>query len=270
MQGVVTAIYELGTSQKINNNRHFSQAAGCLAGAVFILIFGDWLGRRKSIMLGATVMIIGVLIQVTSFSGHVPLVQFCIGRVVTGVGNGMNTSTIPTYQAECSRSSNRGLLICIEGSTVAIGTLISYWIDFGASYGPPDLTWRFPIAFQIVFGIFIIASLAVLPESPRWLFIRERYEEGETVIAALAAKSINDPDVQLQKTIILDSIRAYVSTLLLNFHFTDAMLTYVVLAKLPRILLCQRFLRVERHNISVACFSAVHLSSSSKSVDAMQ
>ncbi|KAJ5202099.1 uncharacterized protein N7498_006762 [Penicillium cinerascens] len=192
MQGVVTAIYELG----------------CLAGAVFILIFGDWLGRRKSIMLGAAVMIIGVLIQVTSFSGHVPLAQFCIGRVVTGVGNGMNTSTIPTYQAECSRSSNRGLLICIEGSTVAIGTLISYWIDFGASYGPPDLTWRFPIGFQIVFGIFIIVSLAVLPESPRWLFIRERYEEGETVIAALAAKPINDPEVQLQKTIILDSIRA--------------------------------------------------------------
>lgn len=165
-------------------------------------------------------MIIGVLIQVTSFKGHVPLAQFCVGRVVTGVGNGMNTSTIPTYQAECSRSSNRGLLICIEGSTVAIGTLISYWIDFGASYGPPDLTWRFPIAFQIVFGIFIIASLAVLPESPRWLFIRERYEEGETVIAALAAKAINHPDVQLQKTIILDSIMACVSTLAPCFHST--------------------------------------------------
>jgi hypothetical protein len=27
------------------------------------------------------------------------------------------------------------LLICIEGSVIAIGTLIAYWIDFGASYG---------------------------------------------------------------------------------------------------------------------------------------
>lgn len=222
-------------------------------------------------MLGATVMIIGVLIQVTSFSGHVPLAQFCIGRVVTGVGNGMNTSTIPTYQAECSRSSNRGLLICIEGSTVAIGTLISYWIDFGASYGPPDLTWRFPIAFQIVFGIFIVASLAVLPESPRWLFIRERYEEGETVIAALAAKSINDPEVQLQKTIILDSIRAYVFTIFpglqSTFHST-MILTYIVLAKPPRTPRCRLFSPVERHNTSVGCFSAVRLNSSSRSVDA--
>jgi MFS family permease len=183
-------------------------SSGCLAGAVFILGAGDWLGRRKSIMAGATVMIIGVIIQVTSYPGHVPLAQFIVGRVITGIGNGMNTSTIPTYQAECSRTSNRGLLICIEGATIAFGTLIAYWIDFGASYGSPDLTWRFPIAFQIVFGLLIIFGMMVLPESPRWLFTRERYEEGETVIAALMSKEISHHDVQLQKNIILDSIRA--------------------------------------------------------------
>jgi hypothetical protein len=94
--------------------------------------------------------------------------------------------------------------------------LISYWIDFGASYGPPDLTWRFPIAFQCVFGIFIMISMFVLPESPRWLFSRERYEEGETVIAALADQPIDHHEVQLQKTIILDSIRAYVTFSLLR------------------------------------------------------
>ncbi|KAF5014671.1 hypothetical protein F66182_14265, partial [Fusarium sp. NRRL 66182] len=149
MQGTVTALYEIG----------------CLFGAMFILWFGDWLGRRKSVMLGATIMILGVVIQVTSYPGHVPLAQFIVGRIVTGVGNGINTSTIPTYQAECSRTTNRGLLICIEGGVIAFGTLIAYWIDFGASYGPDDLTWRFPIAFQTVFGLGIIAGMAFLPES---------------------------------------------------------------------------------------------------------
>jgi MFS family permease len=62
-------------------------------------MFGDWLGRRRSIILGALVMMIGVVIQVSAMVGYVPLAQFCVGRVVTGVGNGMNTSTIPTYQA---------------------------------------------------------------------------------------------------------------------------------------------------------------------------
>ena len=96
-------------------------------------------------MIGALVMIIGVIIQVTAFDGSHATAQFIVGRTVTGVGNGINTSTIPTYQAECSKSANRGLLICIEGGTIAIGTMIAYWIDYGASYGPPGLTWRFPI-----------------------------------------------------------------------------------------------------------------------------
>ncbi|KAJ5532110.1 Major facilitator superfamily domain general substrate transporter [Penicillium frequentans] len=192
LQGTVTALYEIG----------------CLIGAVFMLIFGDWLGRRKAIIAGAFIMIIGVIIQVTSYGRHDPMVQFIIGRIVTGVGNGMNTSTIPTYQAECSRTSNRGLLICIEGGTIAFGTLIAYWIDFGASYGPTDLVWRFPIAFQCIFGVFIIVGMTFLPESPRWLLTRERYEEGERVIAALQGQPIGSHEVDLQKNIILDSIRA--------------------------------------------------------------
>lgn len=99
MQGLVTSIYEIG----------------CLMGAIFILSVGDLLGRRRAMILGASIMIIGVIIQVSCVKGNSQLAQFIIGRVVTGVGNGINTSTIPTYQAECSKTSNRGLLICIEG-----------------------------------------------------------------------------------------------------------------------------------------------------------
>lgn len=177
-------------------------------GAIFILAFGDWLGRRRAMMMGGAVMILGVIIQVTSESGHSPLAQFIIGRVITGVGNGINTSSIPTYQAECSRTTNRGLLICIEGGVIAFGSLTAYWIDYGASFGPPDLTWRFPIAFQIVFALVVSIGMIWLPESPRWLLTRGRDEEGETVIAALRGLERDDKETQLQKAIIIDSIRA--------------------------------------------------------------
>lgn len=192
MQALVTAVYELG----------------CLAGAVFALIYGDAMGRRLMILAGAVVMIIGVVIQVTSFVKHIPLLQFFIGRVITGIGNGMNTSTIPTYQAECSKTSNRGLLICIEGGVIAIGTMIAYWIDFGSHYGPDDLVWRFPIAFQIVFGVIIIVGMIYLPDSPRYLISRGRIPEGESVLAALGDHEIEDHETQLQKQLVLDSLQA--------------------------------------------------------------
>ncbi|ESZ95967.1 sugar transporter [Sclerotinia borealis F-4128] len=191
-QGFVTAIYEIG----------------CLFGAIFILWFGDSTGRRRAMMLGGFIMIIGVIVQCTAIKGSNATAQFIVGRIITGIGNGINTSTIPTYQAECSRSSNRGLLICIEGGVIAFGTMIAYWIDYGASYGPDNLTWRFPIAFQIVFGVILIVGTYFLPESPRWLLAKERHEEGVDVIAALSGLENHDPQVQLEKTIIMDSIMA--------------------------------------------------------------
>lgn len=120
----------------------------------------------------------------------------------------MNTSTIPTYQAECSKTSNRGLLICIEGGVIAIGTMIAYWIDFGAHFGPPDLVWRFPIAFQVVFGVFIICGMAYLPESPRYLIAHGKVAEGQKVLAALAGCEVDDHHVETEKQLVLDSVRA--------------------------------------------------------------
>lgn len=76
-------------------------AVGCFLGACFILKFGDRLGRRKSIFLGASVMILGVIIQLAAVPvGSGATAQFIVGRCITGVGNGINTSTVPTYQAE--------------------------------------------------------------------------------------------------------------------------------------------------------------------------
>ncbi|KAH6647678.1 general substrate transporter [Truncatella angustata] len=191
MQGTVTAIYEIG----------------CLMGAMFMLSCGDLLGRRKGIILGAFIMILGVIIQVTSWRGYTPLAQFIVGRVVTGVGNGINTATIPTYQAECSKTTNRGLLICIEGGVIAFGTLIAYWIDYGCSFGGDDLSWRFPIAFQILFGL-IVMTMFWLPESPRWLLTHERYEDAEKVIAALRGYELDSQETAWERDVILDSIRA--------------------------------------------------------------
>lgn len=191
-QGFVTAIYEIG----------------CLFGAITMLIFGDSLGRRKGIMIGAATMIVGSVIQVTSMKGHNATAQFIIGRVVTGIGNGMNTATIPTYQAECSRTKNHGLLICIEGGIIAFGTLIAYWIDYGCSYGSDNLSWRFPIAFQSVFGLIILFGMTWLPESPRWLLTKDRHEDAAKVIAALRGQAVDDNETRFEAHIIMDSIRA--------------------------------------------------------------
>ncbi|GAA5989812.1 hypothetical protein JCM11641_003375 [Rhodosporidiobolus odoratus] len=190
LQATYTSIYELG----------------CLAGAVFALFYGNKTGRRRMILLGAFIMVIGVLIQVTAFAGSNAGVQFCVGRVITGIGNGMNTSTIPSWMAECSRSHNRGLLICIEASMIATGTAIAYWIDFGLSYVHTSVNWRFPIAFQIVFAILLVYGVIYLPESPRWLMHEGRHVEAQRVIAALNDDRYDSEATIVQTRLIMQSI----------------------------------------------------------------
>jgi MFS family permease len=88
---------------------------------------------------------------------------------VTGVGNGMNTSTIPVWQSETAPPKIRGFLVLFEGALITAGIMLAYWLNYGfwfvTQYG--SFQWRFPIAFQTVFGVILILLVWLCPESPR-------------------------------------------------------------------------------------------------------
>jgi hypothetical protein len=107
----------------------------------------------------------------------------------------------------CCKAKNRGKVICIEGSMVAIGTLIAYWIDYGCLYGPDNFTWRFPIAFQCVFAVIVLVMMLQLPESPRWLLTHHREDEAATILASLNGLRRDDPEVIVQIGVIKDAVR---------------------------------------------------------------
>lgn len=66
------------------------------------------------------------------------------------------------------------------------GICLSYWLDFGFSFlDPSTIAWRFPIGFQIIFEIIILAFILELPESPRWLVLRGKEDEALSILSAL-------------------------------------------------------------------------------------
>lgn len=133
-------------------------------GAILCIFTGNPLGRRRTIFLGTSIMVIGAILQCSSYS----LAQFIVGRLVTGIGNGLNTSTVPTWQSECSRSHRRGQLVMIEGALITGGIMIAYWLDFGFYFLDPNpVAWRFPLAFQIVFCAIILGTSPPLFPYPR-------------------------------------------------------------------------------------------------------
>lgn len=190
IQGAVTSCYELG----------------CFGGSLFVMFYGERIGRKPLIVMGALITIVGAIISTCAFRGYWALGQFVVGRVITGVGTGLNTSTIPVWQSEMSDPSIRGLLVNLEGSTIALGTMLAYWIDFGFSYIDSSVQWRFPVSLQILFALVLFALVINLPESPRWLISQNRTEEARYLLGQLDDIDPNDDKVIAEVAMIHDAV----------------------------------------------------------------
>lgn len=72
-------------------------------------------------MGSCVVVLIGVLLQATAFQ----LPQLIVARIVTGLGVGSITATIPTWVGESAEAHNRGWLVMLEGSGAIFGMFYS-------------------------------------------------------------------------------------------------------------------------------------------------
>ncbi|KAH6869056.1 general substrate transporter [Thelonectria olida] len=165
---------------------------GCLAGCVVVGLIGNTLGRKKTIVWGCFIMVIGGAVQAATYGSA----QLIVGRIISGVGNGMITSTVPVYMSECSPAKDRGRAIAIQLSIVIFGTVVAYWLDYGTiKHLSGEVVWRLPIAFQNVFALITLFTLPFLPETPRWLYSHGFQEEAARVLARLQDCSQDDPRI---------------------------------------------------------------------------
>ncbi|KAJ4001194.1 general substrate transporter [Lentinula boryana] len=175
-QGLIVAIYDIG----------------CAVGSLIVFFWGERIGRKRMIMMGAATMIIGTAILTSSTTRA----QLYVGRIVTGIGNGFNSSSIPVYQSETCGGAIRGALVCLNSTITIVGLVIAYWLDYGLSFVSGPVQWRLPIGFQAVFALCLFIQVAMLPDSPRWLLAHGYEEEASKVIALLEDHdTVDHPDV---------------------------------------------------------------------------
>ncbi|KAF2018599.1 putative MFS sugar transporter [Aaosphaeria arxii CBS 175.79] len=186
LMGIIVSIYNLG----------------CFSGCIINFFIGGYLGRRRAMWLAMAWIIIGAVLQTTAYSPA----HMMVARFLTGIGTGIETSTVPMYQAELSRPHQRGRLVCSEAMFVGVGIVIAYFFDYGMAYAGGPIAWRLPVACQIVFALVVVVLVFGLPESPRHLYNLDRGEEALQVLCDVYDKTPDDDEVRQESQDIVDAI----------------------------------------------------------------
>ena len=174
--------------------------AGAFFGSLFAYATSYYLGRRRSLMLFSLVFILGAGMMLGA-SRERGLGLILGGRVLAGIGVGGASNMTPIYIAEMAPPAVRGRLVGIYELGWQIGGLVGFWINFGVNrtMAPDRSQWLVPFAVQLIPGGLLFLGTLWIPESPRWLFTKNRRAEAMKILCWL--RHLEPADVYIQEEV---------------------------------------------------------------------
>ncbi len=151
---------------------------GCVFGAMVAGYLSDRWGRKNVLIITA------VLFTVSAIGAAVPpdLNTFILARFIGGLGIGAASMLSPLYIAEIAPSDKRGRLVTLYQLAIVIGINVIYFVNMKIAESG-DETWNIEMGWRYMLGsgtlpaVLFFILLFLVPESPRWLIKRKRYDE---------------------------------------------------------------------------------------------
>lgn len=155
-----------------------SALLGCVIGVAAAGKLSDRFGRKKIMLLSASLFFISALGCMLANSSEL-LISF---RLVGGLGIGVASMICPLYIAEFSPSHFRGRMVALYQLAITLGIVAAYFtnaylvnVSLHNSFNgllhwivTVDV-WRSMIGIGMIPAFFFLLFLFLVPESPRWL-----------------------------------------------------------------------------------------------------
>ncbi|KAL2537194.1 Sugar transport protein 1 [Forsythia ovata] len=147
-------------------------------------------GRRKSVMIGGIIFLVGATINAAA----VHISMLIIGRVLLGIGVGFAIHSVPLYLFEMSPYNYRGTFnVCFQ-LTIKFGIPIANMFNYFFARIEGGWGWRLSLGLVGVPAIIIIISSFFLPDTPNSLVDRGREEEAKTLLKRIRGVENIDPE----------------------------------------------------------------------------
>ncbi|HWE73619.1 MAG TPA: MFS transporter [Stellaceae bacterium] len=167
-----------------------SAYAGQFAGAWGFGFLSERYGRKNAFIWA--LLLYGILSMATALAWN--LESLVTIRVVQGLGLGGEIPAAAVLINEMLRSQKRGKISMIYQTVFQWGALLTPIIGllFFNLFGQ-ELGWRLMFVFGGIPALAAIYAWFVLPESPRWLADRGRYDEANTVLREMENQNWPEP-----------------------------------------------------------------------------
>jgi sugar porter (SP) family MFS transporter len=170
---------------------------GAMLGAITGGAVADRIGRRATLLWGSAIFIFGSILAPLSPD----VATLIVARTLLGIAIGFTSVTAPVYVSELSPPQSRGRLIGLYQFTLTLGIaladLVGYWLA-------NQQAWRLMFGIGAIPAIVFLLMVLMLPESPRWLFSKNRVADAQRVLDSY----INQAGAQL----LLEDIRTGLAT----------------------------------------------------------
>ena len=168
---------------------------GSICGVACAGFLSDYLGRKPAMFISAvlfTMSSIGCALSTT----YDALVVF---RIIGGVGIGVVSIVAPMYISEVAITEYRGRMVSLYQLAITVGFLVAYFANYlllnfsqTGNFSNNLLqqifvseVWRAMLGMEAVPNLLFLATLFMIPESPRWLIVKHKESTAEKILASI-------------------------------------------------------------------------------------
>ncbi|HVC29913.1 MAG TPA: sugar porter family MFS transporter [Steroidobacteraceae bacterium] len=197
---------------------------GCALGAGIAGPISTRHGRRAGLLMA------GVLFLVSSLGAGYPeffwslfgavganaLWPFLFYRVLGGMAIGMASMLAPMYIAEVAPPERRGALVSFQQIAIVLGINLVYFVNWVLQTGHSraylmTTAWRHMLASAAIPALLLIIFMLMVPETPRFLVLKDRDEEALSLLKRLVGEGTAQQTLQEIKATLVEHTRPLLS-----------------------------------------------------------